>query len=320
MTATVPRPAWDFWLRYFLFGALLGTIVGQWLMMFVGLVVPAGFGHVHSILFCCVYVPLATVIPLTLWLARRRWERVPSFRDRARRSDLRWTALAIGAFLLWSQSYSLVAWLVRDRPLHFFPATLESALPFWPPATLVYLTVYWFVLLPPLLLRDPFPRRRVAAAYALTLLPCLFAFLVFPVGMARPAVDPDASILDWALWIVYRTDPPRNCFPSSHCAMAMIAGLLSFEVDRRLGRLGVLYACLIGVSTLLTRQHYVVDVLAGFAVAGTAWWVVLRRGRDRTVDYVPAASSPRSNAAHSSSAMEKLCSAAGNAPARTSSQ
>jgi|GEM_PF-458149 len=320
MTERVAPPRWDFWARRFLLAALLGTIVGQWLMMLVGLLVPHGFGHLHSILFCCLYVPLGAVVPAVLWWSRRRWRRDPAFRERARGSDLRWTLLALGAFVVWSQSYTLVAWLVGGRDLHYFPATLENALPFWPPATLVYLTVYWFVLLPPLLAPDALGRRRVVAAYALALLPCLLAFLVFPVGMHRPAVDPDAGILEWGLWVVYRTDPPRNCFPSSHCAMAMIAGLLLFEIDRRLGRLGILYACLIGLSTLLTRQHYLVDVLAGFAVAGAAWWMVFRRGRERAATYSAEPASPRSNAAHSSSGIGKACSAAGNAPARTSSQ
>ncbi|MBN1773373.1 MAG: phosphatase PAP2 family protein [Deltaproteobacteria bacterium] len=279
-TAPLPRPRWDFWVRYALLAALLGVIVGQWLMLLVGLVVPDGFGHLHSILFCALYVPLA-VIPATLWLVRRRWRRVPSFRERPRGSDLRWTLLGLGAFVAWSQSYLAVAWFVEGRALHYFPAALEDALPFVPAATLVYLTVYWFAPLPLFLLRDPVPWRRVVAAYLLTLGPTLVAFAAFPVAMERPVVDPGIDLFHWALSVVHRADPPYNCFPSSHCAMAMLGGLLLFDVDRRLGRLGVLYAGLIGLSTLLTRQHYLVDVLAGFALATAAWWALLSRHRQR---------------------------------------
>jgi membrane-associated phospholipid phosphatase len=278
MIARLAAPRWDFWARYFLFAALLGVILGQWLLLGIGLVLPDGLGHLHSILFCALYVPLA-VVPATLWLVWRRWRTKPSFRERPRGSDLRWTLLGLGAFLAWSQSYLVVARLVQDRPLHYFSAAFEDRLPFVPAATLVYLTVYWFAALPLFLLRDPVPWRRVVAAYLLTLLPCLAAFVLYPVAMARPTVDPGADLFHWALATVHRADPPYNCFPSSHCAMALLGGLLLFEVDRRLGRLGVLYACAIGVSTLLTRQHYLIDVLAGFALAGTAYWVTLRRGR-----------------------------------------
>jgi len=276
MDERIPAPRWDFWLRYSLLGALCGAIAGQWLFVLVGLVLPHGFGHLHSILFCAAYVPLL-VIPSMLWLVWRRWQRVPSFRVRRRHSDLLWALLGLSVFAAWPSVYYVVGLLVEGRPMTTFSTVLEDHIPFAPGATLIYLTVYWIAALPMFVLPDTVPRRRVILAYAVTLAPCLVAFVVFPVTIGRPVPDPDAGIFAWALAVVHRADPPYNAFPSSHCAMSMMAGLLFFEVDRRLGWAGVLYACTIGVTTLLTKQHYVIDVLAGIALAGAAYWLVICR-------------------------------------------
>jgi membrane-associated phospholipid phosphatase len=179
---------------------------------------------------------------------------------------------------VWSGAYWAVGGFAGGRTMTLLSTALEDRVPFLPAATVIYLTVYWFAILPIFVLPDRLSRARVAAAYAATLAPCLLAFAVFPVTLDRPAVDPNDGIFAWALSLVHRADPPHNCLPSSHCAMAMMGGLLLSEVDRRLGALGVLYACIIGVTTVLIKQHYVVDVLAGFAVAATAWWALIRRG------------------------------------------
>ena len=43
-----------------------------------------------------------------------------------------------------------------------------------------------------------------------------------------------------------------------------------------MGLAAVLWAALIAVSTIYTKQHYVADVIAGIFLAGAAWVVFLR--------------------------------------------
>jgi len=74
--------------------------------------------------------------------------------------------------------------------------------------------------------------------------------------------------------MVQGSDPPWNCLPSTHCAVAMLAALAILESDRRLGVWAVATAVGIGVSTMYTKQHYLVDVLAGFTLAGLTWWAL----------------------------------------------
>ena len=46
-------------------------------------------------------------------------------------------------------------------------------------------------------------------------------------------------------------------------AYSFVAALACYRVNRHLGLLAVLWAWLVGVSTLFTKQHYVVDVVVG---------------------------------------------------------
>jgi membrane-associated phospholipid phosphatase len=90
----------------------------------------------------------------------------------------------------------------------------------------------------------------------------------------RPVLTPPYPDLSIAfLAFVYRIDPPGNVFPSLHVAHAFVLALL-LRYDRpRLGTVALVMACLLAVSTLTTKQHFVADVMAGLlmALAGRAW-------------------------------------------------
>ena len=97
-------------------------------------------------------------------------------------------------------------------------------------------------------------------------------FLAMPVAFDRPGLATTTpNFAEWALQLVYGRDPPWNCMPSTHCAVAMLSALALLETGRGVGWFGMFTAAAIGVSTLYTKQHYVVDVLAGFTLAAVTW-------------------------------------------------
>jgi membrane-associated phospholipid phosphatase len=90
----------------------------------------------------------------------------------------------------------------------------------------------------------------------------------------RPVLVPPFSDLSMAfLAFVYRIDPPGNVFPSLHVAHAFVLALLLRYERPLLGRVTLAMACVLALSTLTTKQHFVADVLAGLlmALAGRAW-------------------------------------------------
>lgn len=84
------------------------------------------------------------------------------------------------------------------------------------------------------------------------------------------------GILAHSLRTVYDLDPPYNCFRSLHVAYSFLAALTSYRVHRGLGLAALLWAALIGISTLYTKQHYAVDVIAGVVMAYASYAVFLR--------------------------------------------
>jgi len=88
----------------------------------------------------------------------------------------------------------------------------------------------------------------------------------------------------WGLRLLYSSDPPYNCFPSLHVAHSFVSALACFHVHRRLGAIATISAALVAVSTLFTKQHYVLDVVVGALLAFVAYGIFLRR---YSADQVP---------------------------------
>jgi membrane-associated phospholipid phosphatase len=80
----------------------------------------------------------------------------------------------------------------------------------------------------------------------------------------------------WGLRALYSSDPPYNSFPSLHVAHSFVSALACSRVHRRLGIIAMIAATLVAFSTLFTKQHYVLDVVAGVSLAFVAYGIFLR--------------------------------------------
>lgn len=61
-----------------------------------------------------------------------------------------------------------------------------------------------------------------------------------------------------------------------HVAHSFVSALTCWRLDRPVGAGAVAAAALVGLSTLYTKQHYVLDVVAGVLLAFVAYLVFLR--------------------------------------------
>lgn len=105
----------------------------------------------------------------------------------------------------------------------------------------------------------------------------VFFFVVYPTSAPRPGKVDGEGFAVWGLRALYSADPPYNCFPSLHVAHSFVSALASARVHRRLGVVAITAATLVAVSTLFTKQHYVLDVVAGGLMAGLAYAIFPRR-------------------------------------------
>lgn len=194
-----------------------------------------------------------------------------------------WAFKAIGIPTLIGIFFIAYFYLLRQPafPVSVMPLTaLDRLIPFEPRALPLYLSIWVYVSLPPALLTT----RRALATYALDIgLTCLCGLLVF---YFWPSAVPAGSI-DWAqspaLGQLKALDAAGNACPSLHVATAAFSWRWLAHLLRRLDApRGVLVfntLWFVGItwSTLATRQHVVIDVLAGLVLGVVAAMLSLRR-------------------------------------------
>ena len=156
---------------------------------------------------------------------------------------------------------------------------LDRQIGFQPGALPLYLSLWVYVSLPPAF----FATRRGLYRYAIAMaIMCITGLIIF---YFWPTAVPTADI-NWAEYpdvdFLKNIDASGNACPSLHVATAFFSGVWLHHLFRRFGAppwilllnwiwcIGIIY------STLATRQHVAVDVLAGLILAGLAAYFSLR--------------------------------------------
>lgn len=161
----------------------------------------------------------------------------------------------------------------------YMPAiALDGALPLVPAWSIVYGALYLFlILLPVFLVRTDEHIRRTVFAYLFIWIAAYVFFAVYPTIAPRPAQVAAEGFAVWGLRALYSADPPYNCFPSLHVAHSFVSAMACVRVHRGVGIMAIVCAALVALSTLFTKQHYVLDVIAGVLLALVACGMFLRK-------------------------------------------
>lgn len=172
--------------------------------------------------------------------------------------------------------YLYIGHLVQGRILHVPALALDDALPIVPAWSFVYLSLLLAAILPVLVVHQQELVRRTINAFLAIWLFSYVVFLVYPTVTSRPEEYPGEDFAAWGLRVVYSIDHSYNCFPSLHVAQCFLAALACHRVHRGVGAVALGWAVLVGVSTLYTKQHYVLDAVAGAIMGYVGYAVFLR--------------------------------------------
>jgi len=155
---------------------------------------------------------------------------------------------------------------------------LDDRIPVIPAFVCIYVAAYpfWVICFLRGAALSKYSAKRLMIADISAKLVCVVCFCLFPCTLKRPELSSLRGFGAWALKVVYFFDKPTNLLPSMHCHLSWLClrAYLSREgkAFSRTSRIFVaVFACLICVSTLFTKQHVCWDVLAGIAVADLAW-------------------------------------------------
>lgn len=167
--------------------------------------------------------------------------------------------------------YLFIAARARNGVVHAPELLLDTVLPLVPAWALVYGALYAFLILVPILvIQRPELIRRTVWAYVLVWSTAYVCFVLYPTVAPRPETVTGDGFAVWGLLFLYDADPPYNCFPSIHVAHSFVSALACRRVHRTLGRVAIVSAVLVAISTLFTKQHYVVDAIGGAVLAVAA--------------------------------------------------
>lgn len=159
---------------------------------------------------------------------------------------------------------------LSTTPVHDFTLPLDRMIPFLPETLPIYLALFPYVLVAAWCVR-PDAYRDFIDAILLSFIVAVGFFLMLPAAVHRP--DP-ALITNFLLrqrfTHMYVVDAGHCTFPSLHIATAVVA----MRVLAHRGRLALGLGALICLSTLTVKQHALLDVVGGTALALLACAVI----------------------------------------------
>jgi membrane-associated phospholipid phosphatase len=197
------------------------------------------------------------------------------------------------AFVAIIPLYVFIGAAARGRDVHVPALDLDLAIPLQPAWSLVYGALYAFlIVLPVFVVRDEALLRRTVHAYLTIWITAYICFIAYPTIASRPEQLTGSSFGTWGLRVLYDADTPYNCFPSLHVAHSFVSALACFRVHRTLGAITIACASLVAVSTLFTKQHYVLDVIVGTLMALAAYRLLLHRVPRKRIDDVDVRLAP----------------------------
>jgi len=150
----------------------------------------------------------------------------------------------------------------------------ERNFPFVPWLIVPYMSIDLFYAVAPFLCADMPELRALGRRMTLAILVAGAFFLVMPLRFAFPR--PETT--DWTgpiFRFLHGFDRPYNMFPSLHIAIRTILADTYGRHSRGVVRvLSHTWFSLIGLSTVLTYQHHVIDVAGGFVLALFCYYLI----------------------------------------------
>ncbi len=175
--------------------------------------------------------------------------------------------------------YGVVGWYALALHPKVLPLTpLDLSIPFLPESFWIYFSVNFIYIATCLVQNDLDEMHTFLSAYLLAYATSVVIFLLFPTTFPRELYPLDSTFgLHGRALAVFRTlDQPTNCLPSMHVASSVMCTLPLRRSRPQLFWFFAAWALLITLSTLTTKQHYVIDLYAGAALGAGCYLVVHR--------------------------------------------
>jgi membrane-associated phospholipid phosphatase len=151
----------------------------------------------------------------------------------------------------------------------------EKEIPFVPGFIFAYILLYFAIGALYFLIDDAIFASVISGFIFLTLVHSVI-FVLFPVKMLMRPDNLGSGVSNWLVHLCYLVDKPYNCFPSLHVSYPLFAALILLSSRRTFGYIYLVVSIVIGISVVLVKQHYILDVFGSILVT-LAIYLAFRR-------------------------------------------
>lgn len=166
--------------------------------------------------------------------------------------------------------------------IHFFTPQLlpmgaiDRAVPFLPHTVWIYTSEYYLFLTVYLLCKDVQNLNRYAYAFLALQSVSVLIFVFWPTTYPRdlfPLPEDLDPLTYWLFTSLRQTDNPASCAPSLHVSSVYLSSYMFLNEQRGKFPFFFLWATAVALTTLTTKQHYLIDVITGFLMSVIIYWI-----------------------------------------------
>jgi membrane-associated phospholipid phosphatase len=174
---------------------------------------------------------------------------------------------------------------LTSNHFHFFtpqylPMTwVDQAVPFIPLTLWIYISEYVFFAAIYLTCRDLVNANKYLYSFFALQTVSVAIFWMWPTTFPRhlfPLPDNLDPLTHFAFNTLRQSDTPASCCPSLHVSSVYLSSFIFLDDQKKKFPFFFVWGTLIALSTLTTKQHYLIDVVAGLIMAIVFYYVFHR--------------------------------------------
>lgn len=184
--------------------------------------------------------------------------------------------LFFSAFVMYHLTNHYPVFTPRELPL----LSIDRAIPFIPWTVLIYVSEYFFFMAVYLACKDMENVNKYIYSFFTTQSFSCLIFLLWPTIFPRdlyPIPDGTHPLVDGVWMWLRENDAATNCFPSLHVSTVYLSAFIFRDEQREKFPFFLGWGTLIAFSTLPTKQHYFIDIVAGLGLSLLAYWFFHRK-------------------------------------------
>lgn len=183
----------------------------------------------------------------------------------------------ISCFVLNSVIYTGTQILMKNAKHYDLSTSFDKKLPFVKEWIYIYLIcfAFWAVNYIMISRTEKTHWYQFATGDYLSRIICGIFFILLPTTNVRPEVT-GTGLSSILMRFIYTVDPATNLFPSIHCLVSWMC-FIGIRKQKHIPLWYKIFSCIFAIlvfaSTQFTKQHYIIDVFVGVAIAEISYFI-----------------------------------------------